>query len=99
MMRGSSPATTTRAAPDAAARWATRTTIGSPAMSARGLSGRRVEASRAGIRTTNAVFNSEAQLFVGKCPRFRFEQHRNAIADRICEAGAARDQFLLFGVP
>jgi hypothetical protein len=47
----SSQATTTRAAPLRAARWATRTTIGRPAMSASGLSGRRVDASRAGIRT------------------------------------------------
>ena len=34
---------------------ATRTTIGRPPMSARGLSGRRVEASRAGIRTVKAT--------------------------------------------
>jgi O-acetyl-ADP-ribose deacetylase (regulator of RNase III) len=48
----SSQATTTRAAPLSAARSATRTTIGLPAMSASGLSGRRLDASRAGTRTT-----------------------------------------------
>ena len=44
-----SAATTTAAAPDSAARCATRTIIGKPAMSASGLPGRRVDASRAGI--------------------------------------------------
>ena len=50
-MRSLSAATTTRLAPDWRARSATRTTIGLPAMSASGLFGRRLEASRAGIRT------------------------------------------------
>ncbi len=44
LIRASSVATTTRAAPAAIARSATRTTIGLPAMSASGLPGRRVEA-------------------------------------------------------
>jgi hypothetical protein len=43
-MRSSSVATTTRDAPDARARSATRTTIGLPPMSASGLPGRRVDA-------------------------------------------------------
>jgi hypothetical protein len=44
-------ATHTRLAPDWLARSATRTTMGLPAMSASGLSGRRVEAARAGMMT------------------------------------------------
>jgi hypothetical protein len=36
---------------DNAARCATRTTMGNPAMSAKGLLGKRVEASRAGTKT------------------------------------------------
>jgi hypothetical protein len=55
MISGLSPATTTRGsvAPKAllATRCATRTTIGTPPMSAKGLLGKRVEASRAGIST------------------------------------------------
>jgi hypothetical protein len=50
-----SAATTTSCAAERRARSATRTTIGLPAMSASGLFGRRVEASRAGIRTVKAI--------------------------------------------
>ena len=50
-MRSSSAATTTRLALDSMARCATRTTMGSPAISARGLSGKRLEAMRAGMTT------------------------------------------------
>ena len=50
-MRMSSAATTTRVAPAVLQRCATRTIMGKPAMSASGLSGKRVEASRAGMST------------------------------------------------
>ena len=82
---------------DCAARWATRTTIGRPAMSASGLSGRRVEASRAGIRTVKpgTMRGAGAELFVGQRARFFLEQHRDAVADRVGEPGAARDELLL----
>ena len=49
-MQGSSAATVTDSAWLASARCATRTTIGAPPMSAKGLRGSRVEPSRAGIR-------------------------------------------------
>jgi hypothetical protein len=54
-MRASSAATTTREAPESLARCATRTTMGKPAMSASGLSGKRDDAMRAGIRTQNDI--------------------------------------------
>ena len=53
-MRGESAATTTARAPASRQRCATRTTIGTPARSASGLSGSRVEASRAGISTVQS---------------------------------------------
>ena len=54
-MRASSAATTVRCAPLRWACWATRTTMGTPAKSAKGLSGRRLEAMRAGISTVKAA--------------------------------------------
>jgi hypothetical protein len=51
----SSAATTTDAAPDCAARRATRTIMGTPPMSASGFLGRRVDASRAGTSTWNGA--------------------------------------------
>jgi hypothetical protein len=52
-MEGLSPATTTRTSGETPerTRCATRTTMGKPAMSAKGLLGKRLEASRAGIST------------------------------------------------
>ena len=60
-MSGWSAATTTRCAADAAARCATRTTIGSPPMSASGLPGRRVDAIRAGTSTVKFMHCSFSQ--------------------------------------
>src|SRR5574343_511685 len=91
-MRAWSVATTTSAAPLLAACCATRTTIGRPAMSASGLSGRRVECSRAGITTRNSA---TAHLFVGgQFARFAFQHHRNAVANRKSQAIGLADQFL-----
>ena len=58
--RASSVAMQTCAAPERAARSAVRTTMGLPAMSARGLSGRRVEAVRAGIRAMKLTADGSA---------------------------------------
>src|SRR5437773_8322018 len=100
-MRRSSVAMTTRPAPLASARSATRTTIGFPAMSASGLPGRRVDAQRAGIRTVNIVeerfTRSFLQLFAflrRELARLLLEHHRNAIANRIGQSRRLGDQFL-----
>src|SRR5262245_2747942 len=103
-IRRSSVAMTTRCAPLACARSATRTTIGLPAMSASGLPGSRVEAQRAGIRAVNAIRgppSSHAQLFVllrRDLPCFLFEHHRNPVADRIRQSRRLGDQLLLVAI-
>jgi hypothetical protein len=56
--RSSSVATTTRLADESLARCATRTTIGIPAKSAKGLSGRREDAILAGIKTVKVMGKS-----------------------------------------
>ena len=83
-----------------AARCATRTTIGSPAMSASGLSGRRVDASRAGIRTVKLIAltarRGVASAGAGRRrverARFALEHHRDAVADREGQAVGVADQ-------
>jgi hypothetical protein len=66
-------------------RCATRTTIGTPAMSASGLLGNRVDARRAGISTVNGmmVLFSKTQFFVGERAGFALQQDRDAVAHRI----------------
>jgi len=72
---------TTCAAPLDAARWATRTTIGIPPMSASGLRGSRLDASRAGISATNASsscgpLTGIRRLRLIDAAALAFEQHR-----------------------
>src|SRR5690606_39638034 len=73
-MRAWSVATITRSAREACARSAVRTTIGLPPMSSRGLSGRRVDDSRAGTTAMKLMPQEGAYRFA----RFRGLQDREA---------------------
>src|SRR5947209_6957919 len=96
---------TTRNAPLATARSATRTTMGLPQMSASGFPGRRVDAQRAGIRTVNVATaplgSSLRQLFAllrRQLPRFLFQHDRDPVANRVSEASGLRNQLLFFAI-
>src|SRR6185295_9247111 len=94
-MLASSAATVTDRAADCAARRATRTIIGSPAMSASGLFGSRVEASRAGIRTSKATPVSRPRsVFGGQGARLALEHHRDAVAHRKSKPVGLADELL-----
>src|SRR5439155_21808623 len=102
-IRRSSVATTTRSAPLASARSATRTTIGFPAMSASGLPGKRVDAQRAGMRTVNtrSLRHSFLQLFAflrRELARLLLQHDGDAVANRIGETRGSRNQLLLGAV-
>src|SRR6476646_2662726 len=103
MMEGLSAATTVRTAPLLSACCATRTTIGTPSMSAKGLLGSRVDARRAGMRTVKLIaacccLRSQAKLRVGECAGFVLEEDGQAVAHRVSQPCAARDEFLFFAV-
>src|SRR5439155_21826790 len=88
MMSVLSVATTVRIAVLFMARCATRTTMGAPLMSARGLLGRRVDARRAGMRTVKLMRTrfqqpSQAKLLIGQGTRFVFQQHGQPVPHRV----------------
>src|SRR5271167_422791 len=93
-MRSSSVAMTTRSAPLACARSATRTTIGLPTISSSGLPGRRVDAKRAGIRTVKLTRSFSLVFRRLEPARLLLEHHRNPVADRVGEPRRFGDQFL-----
>ena len=90
--RASSVAMQTCAAPERAARSAVRTTMGLPAMSARGLSGRRVEAVRAGIRAMKLTADGSAGGGVVERARLALQHDGNAVAHREGQPVGAADQ-------
>ena len=90
--RASSVAMQTCAAPERAAFGRARTTMGLPAMSARGLSGRRVEAVRAGIRAMKLTADGSAGGGVVERARLALQHDGNAVAHREGQPVGAADQ-------
>mmetsp|Transcript_6315 Transcript_6315/g.25626 ORF Transcript_6315/g.25626 Transcript_6315/m.25626 type:complete len:378 (+) Transcript_6315:2469-3602(+) len=100
MTSGASVATTTWPASDAAARRATWTIIGSPARSASGLLGSRVDASRAGMMTVKLIRASFDRRERNRCagrvrvpgPGLVFQHQGDAVADRVGQSVSAAGQ-------
>jgi len=71
-------------------------------MSASGLSGKRTDAMRAGIRTTNFVTLGTSvgrllkclDFIVRECASFDFQHDRDTVSDGVGQASALGDQFL-----
>src|SRR5208282_2946395 len=93
-MRSSSVAMTTRSAPLARARSATRTTIGLPRISSSGLPGRRVEAKRAGISTVKLTEDFLLVFRRLEPARLLLQHHRNPVANRVGQPRRPGDELL-----